>query len=65
MTIQPKQSSFIVHCDTCTAYIEVDSPDVKDLMKAIKFRGWNTYEERNCDKSGKWSHKCPVCEEGK
>ena len=60
MTIQPKRNSFTVHCDTCKKYVDVDTPVLAVLERAIKFYNWKTYK----DKSGKWSHQCPACQEG-
>ena len=60
MTIQPKRNSFTVHCDTCKKYVDVDTSILAVLERTIKFYNWKTYK----DKSGKWSHKCPTCQEG-
>ena len=60
MTIQPKRDSFTVHCDSCPEYFEVESTDFNEVVKSIKLNNWLTYK----DKNDKWSHKCPVCQEG-
>ena len=58
MTIESKQDSFIVHCDFCSNYLEVDSGDFKDVLKEMRFHGWKTFKEDD-----EWVNKCPVCEE--
>lgn len=60
MTIEPLAGSFVVHCDSCPGYLEVDTPVFSALVKQIKFKGWKIYK----DKDGKWSHKCVACQEG-
>jgi len=60
MTIQPNRSSFIVNCDFCSDYLEVDSTDFKDVLKEMKFNNWKTLK----DKDGEWVNQCPVCGEG-
>lgn len=65
MTIQPNRDSFTVHCDTCTAYLEVDAIDFNDVIKTMVFKGWKTVNKQICNKSGKVSHECPACQEGK
>jgi len=59
MTIQPKRNSFIVNCDSCPEYLEVDSTDFKDALKEMKFYGWKTFK-----KNDEWVNQCPVCGEG-
>ena len=58
MTIESKQDSFIVHCDTCAQYLEVYSADFNDVLKEMKFYGWKTFE-----KDDEWLNQCPVCGE--
>ena len=60
MTIQPKRNSFTVHCDTCPNYFDVEDLMFKYVVQEIRIKNWKTYQ----DKSGKWSHKCPACQEG-
>ena len=61
MTIQPNRSSFIVNCDFCSDYLEVDSTDFKDAIKEMKFHNWKTFK-----KDDEWVNQCPVCgEEGR
>ena len=59
MTIQPNRNSFIVNCDFCSNYLEVESTDFKDVLKEMRFYGWRTLW-----KDDEWMNKCPVCEEG-
>ena len=58
MTIQSKQSSFIVNCDSCPDYLEVDSTDFKDVLKEMKFHNWKTFK-----KDDEWVNQCPACGE--
>ena len=60
MTIEPLRDSFNVHCDSCDKCLEVDTPVFGAMVKAIKFKGWKFYK----DKDDKWSHKCVACQEG-
>ena len=59
MTIQPNRSSFVVNCDFCSNYLEVDSTDFNDAIKEVKWKGWKTFV-----KDDEWINKCPVCGEG-
>ena len=57
MTIQPNQDEFIVHCDFCSNYLEVEG-DFEDALKEMKFYGWKTLW-----KDGDWVNQCPACQE--
>ena len=62
MTIEPKQDSFIIHCDApkCSEYLEEKSHEFEDVIRLLKFKGWKTYKQ----KSGSRLVKCPACQEG-
>lgn len=59
MTITPKRNSFIVHCDFCPEYFEVESDDFKEARREIKFRYWQTLKDHKDD----WVNKCLACQE--
>jgi len=58
MTIQSKRSSFVVNCDFCPNYLEVEG-DFEDALKEMKFYGWKILR-----KDGDWVNQCPTCKEG-
>lgn len=58
MTIEKTGDGFQVSCDSCSDYLEVDSPGRvwTDATDAIKANSWKTRKE-----DGEWTHTCPDC----
>ena len=58
MTIEREHGGFVVSCDSCSNYLEVDSPDKvwSDATDEINNNNWRT---RKVD--GEWTHTCDSC----
>lgn len=59
MTISPNRDSFIIHCDSCSEYLEVESTNFSDAITYIKLNNWKTFK----GKDGKWEQKCKACQD--
>jgi len=59
MTIEKDDFGFVVNCDFCSDFIEVDSKDFLDAVQALKDNNWKFSKDEN----GDWIHECIVCKE--
>jgi hypothetical protein len=60
MTVEREFQGFSICCDSCSDYVEVESPDhnwgdVKAAIRREDYRATLT--------NGVWEHKCPTCRE--
>ena len=59
------ESGFIVMCDFCSNYEEMECVIWHEVIERMKQDGWRNFK----NKDGEWVSKCPVCmdnyEEGK
>jgi hypothetical protein len=56
--IERTRDGFQVSCDSCSDYLEVDSPGKvwSDATEAIRSEDWKTRKAE-----GEWTHTCPSC----
>jgi len=58
MTIDRQGTGYVVHCDFCPEYLEMESDDSEYVMSELKRIGWHFQKDDNdC-----WENVCPVCQ---
>ena len=55
MTIEREGIGFIVECDKCSNYFNVDSEFFQDAVDELKREGWKIRKDENDE----WIHICP------
>jgi Fe2+ or Zn2+ uptake regulation protein len=60
MTVERERGGYLICCDHCSDFVEVDSPDYdwNDVLDAIAIEGYKAEKVR-----GVWEHLCPFCQE--
>ena len=59
MTIESKRGSYVVHCDFCTEFLEIEVEKFDNFLKEMRGLYWKTLK----NSEGEWVNKCPVCQE--
>lgn len=59
MTIERMDDAFgfVVNCDFCSDYFEVDTEYFSEVTQAMRDNGWKYFK----DEKGEWTHKCLTC----
>lgn len=60
MTVEKEHGGYVVCCDSCSDYVDVDSPthDWDDVKQAIDQERYRATLVR-----GVWKHTCPSCQD--
>ena len=56
MTLENVIFGFVMECDFCSEYIDLDTDDFQEAIDMAKDYGWKI---RKVD--GEWVHVCPAC----
>jgi len=57
LTIERNEYSYIIHCDHCSEYLEIETDDWEMVKEEMKMQGWRIQKDENdC-----WENVCSVC----